>query len=164
MKSVVITGVSTGIGRYAAEYLIKQGFQVFGSIRNSSDGEALQAQFGERFIPLLFDVTDEVAIKQAALTVTDYLAGATLSGLVNNAGIAIPGPLMHLPMSELRHQFEVNVFGLMAVTQAFLPCLGAKLPQVEIPGRIVNISSVAGKMTFPFLGSYASSKHALESL
>ena len=164
MKHVVITGVSSGIGRAAALELAAHGYHVFGSVRKAADATDLQAQLGDKFSPLVFDVTDESAVQAAAERVSESLGQEGLNGLVNNAGIALGGPLMHQPLNELRHQFEVNVFGLMAVTQAFLPLLGARLPQSRPPGRIINISSVAGKVTYPFVGAYGASKHALEAL
>lgn len=164
MKSVLITGVSTGIGRDATRELLEHGYQVFGSVRKEKDAAELQAQFGPQFKPLLFDVTDEAAIQRAVPVVAQALNGQLLAGLVNNAGIAVAGPLMHLPIADFRQQFEVNLVGLLAVTQAFLPLLGAKLPRQERPGRIINISSVSGKIAYPFFGPYSSSKHALEAL
>ncbi len=164
MKHVVITGASTGIGRATAQDLLSHGYHVFGSVRREADAAALQTQLGLNFTPLLFDVTDEAAVKAAANTVARQLKGQNLFALINNAGIGIGGPLMHQPLAEVRHVFEVNVLGVLSVTQAFLPLLGAKLPRSVEPGRIINISSVGGKITFPFLGAYAASKHALEAL
>ncbi|CAN5765439.1 SDR family NAD(P)-dependent oxidoreductase [soil metagenome] len=164
MKSIVITGAATGIGYTTARELIEHGYHVFGSVRKTTDAERLQAEFGEDFTPLLFDVTDIAAIEAAADQVEDALGEANLVGLVNNAGIAVTGPLMHLPLDELRQQFEVNLFGVLAVTQAFLPLLGACDEPSDKPGRIINISSVSGRIAYPFLGPYAASKHALEGL
>lgn len=164
MKYVVITGVSTGIGRAAAGDLAANGYHVFGSVRKQADADTLKTQIGENFTPLLFDVTDHDAVKAAAEQVSDTVKGQGLAGLVNNAGIGIGGPLQHIPLDQLRLQFEVNVFGLIAVTQAFLPLLGAKLPQTHPPGRIINVSSVGGKLSFPFLGAYNGSKFAVESM
>lgn len=164
MKSVVITGVSTGMGRATAEYLAEHSYHVFGSVRREKDAVELQAKLGKNFTALLFDVTDEAAIRAAADKVAEILNGQGLSGLINNAGMSFNGPLMHLPLPKLRQQFEVNVIGLVAVTQAFLPLLGAKLPQTHPPGRIINISSVGGRIAFPFIGAYAGCKHAIEGL
>jgi len=164
MKYVVITGVSSGIGRAAAEELVAHGYHVLGSVRRDADAAELQAKLGRNFTPLLFDVTDGAAVKAASTKVAEILNGQGLAGLVNNAGIGKGGPLMHQPLDELRLQFEVNVFGAVSVTQAFLPLLGARLPQTHPPGRIINISSVGGKIAFPFLGAYAASKHALEAM
>lgn len=162
-KAVVITGVSSGIGRAAAEELADHGYDVFGSVRRASDAASLQKRFGTRFFPLVFDVTDEAAVRVAAAHVASILGERGLAGLVNNAGIGIGGPLMHQPLDEIRRQFEVNVIGTLSVTQAFLPLLGARSPQTHPPGRIVNITSVGGKIAFPFVGAYSASKHGLEA-
>lgn len=164
MKSVVITGVSTGMGRATAEYLAERGYHVFGSVRREKDAAELQQKLAEKFTPLLFDVTDAAAIKPAADQVAGILKEQGLTGLINNAGMTVSGPLMHLPLDQLRKQFEINVIGLIAVTQAFLPLLGAQLPQRYPPGRIINMSSVGGRIAFPFIGAYAGSKHAVEGL
>src|SRR5271168_2716480 len=109
MRSVVITGTSTGIGWGTAKVLIARGFRLFGSVRKTSDAERLSNEFGERFVPLLFDVTDEAAVKAAAADVRAALAGERLAGLVNNAGIAVAGPLLELTTDEFRRQIDVNV-------------------------------------------------------
>lgn len=140
------------------------GYHVFGSVRKEADGATLKAALGERFTPLLFDVTDEEAIRAAAAQVEQQLNGQGLRGLVNNAGIAVPGPLMHLPLEDFRRQLAINVTGALAVTQAFLPLLGARKDAPQPPGRIINISSVSGKIVYPFLAPYAISKHALEAM
>lgn len=163
-KTVVVTGVSTGIGRATAAELVAHGYHVFGSVRRRSDGDELSGQLAERFTPLVFDVTDRAAISAAAERVREAAGEAALAGLVNNAGVATFGPLMHLPVEDLRHQLEVNVLGLMEVTQAFLPLLGAGPEVAGPPGRIVNISSVSGRVAYPFMGAYAASKHAVEAL
>ncbi|MFA5941583.1 MAG: SDR family oxidoreductase [Sinimarinibacterium sp.] len=164
MKSVVVTGVSTGIGRATAALLCQQGFHVFGSVRKAADGEKLKADLGKSFTPLVFDVTDEAAVRAAAQGVREALQGERLAGLVNNAGIAVGGPLTDVPIAEFRKQMDVNITGPMIVTQAFLPLLGTDKTLKGAPGRIVNISSVGGKMGAPFLGPYVASKHALEGL
>ncbi len=164
MKSVVVTGVSTGIGWGITKVLTKKGIHVFGSVRKAEDGERLKAEFGDLFTPLIFDVTDEAAVAQAASTVREALNGATLFGLVNNAGIAAPGPVLNQPIDEFRNQLEVNITGQVIVTQAFAPLLGVDKDLTGDPGRIVMISSVAGKNGAPFLGAYAASKHGLEGV
>jgi NAD(P)-dependent dehydrogenase (short-subunit alcohol dehydrogenase family) len=164
MKSVVITGVSTGIGWGATKILIAKGFRVFGSVRKAADGARLKAEFGANFVPLLFDVTDEPAIKRAADEVRVALNGEKLFGLVNNAGIAVSGPLLDLNVDEFRQQMEVNVTGPFLVTQSFAPLLGADRSLKGAPGRIVNISSVGGKQAAPFVGPYSASKFALEGM
>jgi NAD(P)-dependent dehydrogenase (short-subunit alcohol dehydrogenase family) len=164
MKSVVVTGSSTGIGWGAAKVLIKKGFRVFGSVRKAADGERLVKEFGPNFVPLLFDVTDQAAVNAAAEKVSAALGGETLFGLVNNAGIAVAGPLLYLKIDELRQQLEVNVTGQLIVTQAFAPLLGADRSRKGKPGRIVMITSVGGKNANPFVGPYSASKFALEGL
>ena len=164
MRSVVITGVSTGIGRASAKVLAGRGFHVFGSVRKAADGDRLKGELGASFTPLLFDVTDEAAVRKAAQDVRVALKGATLAGLVNNAGIAVPGPVLELPASEFRHQLDVNVMGPVIVTQAFGPLLGADRSLKGPPGRIVMIGSLAGKTGNPFMSAYAASKHAIEGL
>ncbi len=162
MQSVVVTGVSTGIGWAVAKVLLARGLRVFGSVRKAQDAERLSKELGPNFIPLLFDVTDEAAVQAAARQVQEQMHGETLFGLVNNAGIAVPGPLMHLPGDDFRHQLEVNLVSVLIVTKAFLPLLGADRALQGKPGRIVNISSTGGKAGSPFLGAYCASKHGLE--
>jgi NAD(P)-dependent dehydrogenase (short-subunit alcohol dehydrogenase family) len=157
MKSVVVTGSSTGIGWGAAKVLVDKGFRVFGSVRKAADGERLRREFGPAYVPLLFDVTDAAAVGKAAELVSAALAGETLFGLVNNAGIAVPGPLLYLPLEDFRRQLEVNLTGQLIVTQAFWPLLKGKTP-----GRIVMISSVSGRNAAPFVGAYSASKFGLE--
>ncbi len=164
MQSVVVTGVSTGIGWGTTKVLIQKGFRVFGSVRKSSDAERLSKEFGENFVPLIFDVTDEPAVQAAAQKVREQLNGETLFGLVNNAGIAVPGPLLFLPTDDFRHQLEVNLVSVLIVTKAFAPLLGSDRSLHGKPGRIINISSVGGKIGAPFLGAYAASKHGLEGI
>ena len=162
MKSVVVTGVSTGIGWGTTKVLIQKGFRVFGSVRKTHDAERLQKEFGENFIPLLFDVTDEPAVQAAAGQVREQLHGETLFGLVNNAGIAVPAPLIHQATDDFRHQIEVNLISVLIVSKAFVPLLGSDRSLKGKPGRIINISSVGGKRGNPFLGAYSASKHGLE--
>lgn len=166
MKSVVITGVSTGIGRAAAIMLARQGFRVFGTVRKLEDAAELQAECGAAFTPIVCDVCNEHSVREAAKTVEQHLDGQTLWGLVNNAGVALVGPLMHVPLEQVRNQMEVNITGLIAVTQAFLPLLGARLDRSKdtVPGRVVNVSSISGMIALPMFGAYAASKYAVEAL
>jgi NAD(P)-dependent dehydrogenase (short-subunit alcohol dehydrogenase family) len=164
MEYVVVTGASTGIGRASVQVLTQKGFHVFGSVRKPADADSLIAEFGDKVTPLMFDATDVAAVKEAADKVKSIVGDITLSGLVNNAGVAVTGPLMHIPIDEFRYQMEVNTIGPMIVTQAFLPLLGAVNPPVENPGRIINITSVAGVRAAPFFGPYSASKHALEAI
>ena len=163
MSSVVVTGVSSGIGLATVKVLTERGFHVFGSVRKLEDAERLSTEFGNTFTPLVFDVTDEDAVNQAADRVRKQMNGHTLCGLVNNSGIAVPGPLMHLNVADYRTQMEVNLIAPLIVTQAFLPLLGTDRSLEGKPGRIVNISSVAGKIASPFLGAYSASKFGLEA-
>ncbi len=161
-RTLVITGASTGIGYAIAKHFRAKGWRVFGSVRKSEDGERLQAELG--VIPLLFDVTDEAAVQRAATQVSDALAGRTLDGLVNNAGVVIGGPMIYVPIGKLRQQMEINLIGPAIVTQAFAPLLGADRSRTGAPGRIVQMSSVLGKTGMPFMGPYVASKHALEGM
>lgn len=164
MKSVVVTGVSTGIGEATARLLAAKGFKVYGTVRKSEDGARLSGELGERFEPLALDVTDEVAVLAAAKKVKADLGDETLFGLVNSAGISVPGPSLLVSIDKWRHQLEVNVIGPVIMMQAFAPLLGTEPVRKGEPGRIVNISSVAGKRAFPFQGPYAASKHGLEAV
>ncbi len=152
MKSVVVTGVSTGIGRGAATVLVQQGWQVFGSVRREADGQALQRALGAAFISLVFDVQDNEAILAAAGQVRGHLGGRTLDGLVNNAGSSFSDPLLVQSVADFRQQLEINLVGVFAVTRAFAPLLGADPALTGPKGRIVNISSVGGRMGVPFGG------------
>jgi NAD(P)-dependent dehydrogenase (short-subunit alcohol dehydrogenase family) len=162
MQSIVVTGVSTGIGWGITKVLIQNGFRVFGSVRKQQDAERLVKEFGANFIPLIFDITDEAGVQAAAQKVREQMNGETLFGLVNNAGVAFPAPLMHQSIADFRKQMEVNLIGQLIVTQAFVPLLGSDRSLHGNPGRIINISSNAGKNGAPFLGAYVASKHAVE--
>jgi NAD(P)-dependent dehydrogenase (short-subunit alcohol dehydrogenase family) len=164
MRSVVVTGASTGIGWATAKLLLDKGFRVFGSVRKQADADRLKSEFGSNFIPLLFDVTDEAAVLAAAREVRAALSGETLAGLVNNAGIAVAGPVLELAVDEFRRQLDVNVIGPIISTQAFGPLLGSDASLKGSKGRIVMISSVAGKNGNPFTPAYSASKHAIEGL
>ena len=162
MKQVVITGVSTGIGHASTKVLIDRGFRVFGSVRRQEDADRLPKEFGEKFVPLVFDVTDEAAVQPAAEKVGRHLGTSTLDGLVNNAGIEVTGPLAYLPVDQFRQQLEVNLIGPLIVAKAFLPLLGSDPARKGKPGRIVNISSTSAKIAGPFTGAYSASKFGLE--
>ncbi len=164
MKNIVITGVSTGIGYHIAQLFCEKGFRVFGSVRNERDAQRLKAALGNNFEPLIFDVIDNKAILIAAEKVKNTVHTEGVSLLVNNAGIAVSGPLQYLDNDKLMHQFDVNVIGVQRVTQAFLPLLGATFPNETPKGKIINISSVSAIITTPFLGPYCASKAALNSL
>ncbi len=164
MKSIVITGVSSGIGYGAAGEFARHGYRVFGSVRKEEDAARLRERFGANFVPLVFDVADREGVLGAAEEVGEALGGSGLAGLINNAGTAVGGPLMLQPLEEVRMHFEVNVVGLISVTQAFLPLLGARRPRTHEPGRILNVGSVGGKIASPFIGAYAGTKHAVEGI
>ncbi len=162
MPDIVLTGASTGIGFAACQALIRRGFRVFGSVRKQADADRLKEQLGANYNPLIFDVTDPESVNEAATAVRQATAEQRLFGLVNNAGIAVAGPLAYLPLERFRLQIEVNLLGVHTVMQAFLPLLGTEPNRIGKPGRIVNISSVSGRLAVPFLGAYAASKFALE--
>jgi NAD(P)-dependent dehydrogenase (short-subunit alcohol dehydrogenase family) len=161
-RAVVVTGASTGIGRAAVAKAVREGAHVFASVRKEADAESLRSEFGAAVTPLLFDVADEAAVRAGAAQVAAALGDKRLYGLVNNAGIAVPGPLLHLDTDALRRQFEINLFGVHNVTRAFADLLGADKERVGKPGRIVMISSVGGRNGSPFVGPYSASKFALE--
>lgn len=163
-RAIVVTGASTGIGHATVKVLTGAGFYVFGAVRKQADGERLAKEFGASFSPLYFDVTDQAAVAAAAKQVEATLDGGTLFGLVNNAGMAVPGPLLYLRIEDFERQFDINVTGQLIVTQAFAPLLGADRDRKGAPGRIVMISSIGGKNALPFAGPYAASKFAIEGL
>ena len=152
--AVVVTGASTGIGAAAAELFAREGFVTFAGVRNDADA-ARVAKLHPNIRPVLLDVTDRAAIDAAAEKVA--ARGLPLRGVVNNAGIAVAGPLELLPIDELRRQFEVNVFGALAVSQAFLPQLRAS------KGRLIFVGSISGRFAVPFIAPYSASKFALRA-
>ena len=162
MKSIVVTGASSGIGRKIAQTLVAGGFRVFGSVRKPSDAKAVAAELGENFVPLTFDVTDRKAVDAAAAQVEGVLKGEKLAGLINNAGIAVIGAVQTLSPDEFQNQFDVNLMGVFHCTQAFLDMLGADTSRAGEPGKIINISSVSGDLAMPFFGAYNMSKFGLE--
>nr|WP_243455078.1 SDR family oxidoreductase [Meiothermus sp. CFH 77666] len=152
----MITGASTGIGEACALWLQDRGYRVFAGVRKNTDAEALQQKSKGHLTPVLLDVADEASIRKAVQFVLTQTP--KLEGLVNNAGIAVAGPLEFVPLQELRRVLEVNVVGQVAVTQAFLPLLR------EARGRIVLMSSISGRVAAPLMGPYAASKFALEAI
>ena len=157
-RAVLITGASSGIGRACALQLSQRDFQVFAGVRSSQDADALLAEASGNITPLLLDVTDAGAIAAAVKRVADA-TGGTLYGLINNAGIALGGPLELLPGDKINQLLKVNVLGAVAVTQAFLPLI-----RNNRGGRIIMISSISGRIALPGLSVYAASKFALEAL
>ena len=156
MRSVIVTGASTGIGRTCAVSLARRGFRVYAGVRTEEAGDAISKEAAS-LTPVLLDVTDSAAIA-ALVERRSAECPEGVAGVVNNAGVSIGGPLEFLPMSEFKRQFEINVIGLVSMTQALLPLIR------QGKGRIVNISSTSGFFTTPFLGAYCASKHAVESI
>lgn len=163
-NSIVVTGVSTGIGLELCRQFIEKGYHVFGSVRKQDDADRLLSEFSQGFTPLLFDVTDYEAIDEAVAVVEQAVGDEGIAGLINNAGIAIGGPSLHVDIKDFEYQFQVNVFGLVKCTQGFAPLLGAREGHQSAPGRVINIGSVSGKLGMPFVGPYVGSKFALEGL
>ena len=162
MLSVVVTGSSTGIGYQTSKTLIKNGYRVFGSVRNNEDATRISNELGSNFIPLIFDVTNEDEVKASVKKVDDLLENQTLAGLINNAGIAVFGTVQNLTADEFKHQFDVNLLGVFHCTQAFMDLLGADKSRIGKPGKIINISSVSGEIGMPFMAAYNMSKFGLE--
>ncbi|HZJ10623.1 MAG TPA: SDR family NAD(P)-dependent oxidoreductase, partial [Trueperaceae bacterium] len=163
-RAVLVTGASSGIGKAVALYLAERGVHVYAGVRTQEAAEALVAARGDDAMsngliePLMLDVTDGAQIADAVGAVSAASATLRLDGIVNNAGIAVAGPMEFLPLEDLRRQFEVNVLGHVAVTQAFLPLLRRS------HGRIVFIGAVSGHVSSRLLGAYAASKFALEAV
>jgi hypothetical protein len=161
--AVVITGASSGIG-YACAVDLARDFHVFAGVRREEDAARLKGALGDSVTPLSLDVRDPDDVADAADAVRAALSGRTLAGLVNNAGIPSGGPLLHAPIAEIARVLDVNLLGVIRATQAFGPLLGADKSLEGPPGRIVMMSSVAGKIGMPFGGAYVASKHALEGV
>jgi len=164
MSNLVVTGVSSGIGRAVLRHAVAQGAHVFGSVRTQDDATRLQSEFGRDVTPLVFDVRDEQGSQAAAAEVRETIQRATLLGLVNNAGVGLTGPLLHQPLDQFRAVIDTNLLGTLLVTRAFAPLLGTDPSHQGRKGRVVNISSIAGKIGQPFAGAYVASKHAIEGL
>jgi short-subunit dehydrogenase len=161
-KTVLVTGATSGIGRFTALHLAKRGYHVIGSGRREAELAKLAAEgkaAGHTIDTVRMDVTSLESIAAAKAEVDRITNGRGVDVLVNNAGFGLVGPLTEITDSELRRQYDTNVFGLMAVTRAFVPAM-----QARRAGRVVNVSSVGGRMTFPFMGAYNSTKYAVESL
>ena len=163
-RTILITGVSSGIGYGMAKEFISRDYTVFGSVRKEEDVQRLKSELGEKFIPLIIDITNQSLINKAAEKVHSYLEGNGLGGLINNSGISIPGPVEYLDINRAAYSFDVNVLGVLRVTKAFLPLMGTQNEHPVLPGRILNISSVSGKISAPYLAAYTGTKHALEGI
>ena len=164
MRSVVVTGTSSGIGRATARALAGRGLRVFGTVRRPEDGEAVRAEIGEAYVPIVMEVTDEASVREAAARVADVLSDDRLAGLVNNAGIETVDALAVQPIEDVARTLDVHVLGTLRTVQAFLPLLGGDESRTGPKGRIVNISSIAGSVGYPFFGAYCAAKHAVEGL
>jgi short-subunit dehydrogenase len=160
-QTVLITGATAGIGRTTALHLAAAGYHVIATGRRQGELDKLRAEVpaGNRVDTTLLDVTSAASIAQAVAEVERLTAGRGIDVLVNNAGYGLVGPLTELSDADLRKQYDTNVFGVMAVTRAFVPGM-----RTRGKGRVINLSSMGGKMTFPFMGAYNSTKYALESL
>lgn len=158
LGAVLVTGTSSGIGKTTALHLERLGFKVFATVRNQGDAQAIRSESSGGLVPVLMDVTDQASIVSAKEQVSQAVGEAGLAGLVNNAGVGFVSPLEFIPLEELRWIFEVNVFGLMAVTQTFLPLIR------QGRGRIVNLSSTASIVVAPFHGPYSASKLSVNGL
>jgi len=165
MRSILITGVSTGIGRAIAEELLNSDFIVIGSVRNLKDADNLQEKYKGYFFPVKFDVTKKEEIEKSKIEIEKILTenNSYLSCVINNAGIALGGPIRYLDVDIFRKQFEVNLFGLIEVTKSFLDLL-IDSNNHKMKNKIINIGSISGKRSYPFVGPYTASKHALEGL
>jgi len=166
-KAVVVTGVSSGIGDAIARYLMERGYRVFGSVRKLSDAERLVDAYNTLFNPLVFDVRHKDTVVAAAHVTREALGGVPLAALVNNAGLALFGPMECLDDKAFEQTVAVNVFGTRNVTNAFLPLLrssDATDSNTNKPGKIINISSLSGILNTPMNGAYCVSKHAMESM
>jgi short-subunit dehydrogenase len=157
--NILITGISSGIGKDAAIALAERGYQIYGSVRKIIDADYVKSVKG-KILPFVMDVSDSKSIETALLK----LEGIAFTAVVNNAGIAVSGPLKYLDLEDFRRQFEVNVFGLLDVTQRVIPNLILNQQLHNAPGRIVNISSISGRVVTPFTGAYGSSKFAVEAI
>ncbi len=162
MKTIFITGVSSGIGKDALRLLVSQGYLVIGTVRRQEDADKLLDTYGDRVRILVFDVCDQEATNAAIKQISPILDTHGLHALINNAGVAIPGPLQYITDEEFHLQIEINVLAVRRITNALLPYLGTS--KVYQPGYIINISSVSGLFNAPFNGAYCISKHALESM
>jgi len=162
-RNVVVTGVSSGIGKAVSKTLANDGYRVFGSVRKPADADELQAELGAQFKPLIFDVCDAQSIRSHAETVMEVVGDEGISAVVNNAGLALFGPMELLEDDAFDHIMQVNVAGTRNVTNAFLPHL-RRAHTVHGNSRIVNISSLSGIFNTPMNGAYCVSKHAMESL
>lgn len=162
--AVLITGASTGIGRSTALLLDQQGFLVFAGVRKAKDGQSLQKEASNRLTPVILDVTDPKTIEMAYEQVKIAVRDSGLRALINNAGIVSTGAIEYTSMEKAKEVFDVNLFGVLSVTQAFLPLLRLANGQNGVYARILNVGSIGGRVPMPFLSFYNASKAALASV
>ncbi len=162
-KNILITGVSSGIGKDASRVFLEKGWKVIGSLRDEIQAQKLTEEFGSSFLPVIFDVRSNEAIKASKSKIEAFCGDRQLDGIINNAGYAHPGPLTLLQADELGEQLDVNVLGIMRVTNCFFELLKSN-PAKQRAGKIINISSISGLFNSPFVGAYCISKHAVESM
>jgi len=161
---VLITGASSGIGDQTVKLLISKGYSVLAGVRSKQDADRLKATYVDKLYPLIMDVTLNTQVDQAYQEASRIIGNNDLVAIINNAGIAVNGAVLYVPIDEWKTQFEINLFGAIRTTQTFFPLLKKDSPSNTHPKRIINISSVSGLFASPFLGPYAASKFALEAM
>ena len=164
MRSFVVTGTSSGIGRAVARQLVDRGYRVFGMDVDGQGAASLEAELGEFFVPLLGDITDPQAVSRAVEFVRKELDEEVLCGLVNSAGVLIYGPLFDAAPADVRRQIEVDVMGTYNMMTAFAPLLGYRRPVPTAPGRIVNLSALSARVPTPFFAAYGAANAAIEAM
>jgi len=163
-KSIMITGISTGIGRGTLDYFVSKGFHVYGSVRSTKDANRLKRIYKDKLTTIIFDVTKLAQLKKAAAFIKKDLNDSNLLALVNNAGTSFPGPLLRQSVKDFEKQIDINLNGAFRVIKYFAPLCGAEKNNSYKKGVIFNISSLSGKIGMPGLGAYTASKHGLEGL
>ena len=163
-KSIMITGISTGIGRGTLDYFVSKGFHVYGSVRSTKDANRLKRIYKDKLTTIIFDVTKLAQLKKAASFIKKDLNDSNLLALVNNAGTSFPGPLLRQSVKDFEKQIDINLNGAFRVIKYFAPLCGAEKNNNYKKGVIFNISSLSGKIGMPGLGAYTASKHGLEGL
>ncbi len=164
-RFILVTGASSGIGKSACLALEKQGYHVLAGVRKATDVEQLHALGMNKIHPLLLDVTDDQSVREAVNLAEEIIGDDSLVSIINNAGIAVSGAILYVPMEAWREQLDVNVLGVVRTTQLFFPLLAKPIQDGDKhPRRIINIGSVSGLFASPFVGPYAASKYALEAI
>jgi NAD(P)-dependent dehydrogenase (short-subunit alcohol dehydrogenase family) len=164
-RFILVTGASSGIGESACHALAAAGYDILAGVRQKSDADRLAALMNDKIHPILLDVTEDTSVSQAVKEAACLMGENSLVAIINNAGIAVSGPVLYVPVGVWRQQLEVNVLGVVRVTQAFFPLLSRATEKEDShPRRIINIGSVSGLFASPFVGPYAASKYALEAI